>query len=399
MEYGIFDSDSHFYETEDAFTRFGSERVKGFVQWWEQGKRKHLYFGTQQVTGAAIPTFDPVAKPGILHETLKELQEGKRLKGKRFGELEPVAPEYQHREARLAVMDEQGIEKAIFHPTLGMSVEHLMYEDQDMLYDVFRAFNRWVDDQWGFSYGGRIYATPVIPLADVDRACAELDWALAAGARVVATTCGPAYGRSPADPYFNPFWARVNEAKAVVAYHAYAGPMIGYRRAFEALWMRPPVANVAASRMLASAIFPTHQPQMDTMLAMVLGGLFARFRDLRVASIEVGSSWVPYLLYIMDHTGGGLVERRVETFDGELVGRPSDIFKKHCFVSPFPEEDVVALAGLIGPSQVLFGSDWPHPECVDPPLAYLKYLEGMSDHDVKRIMRGNALALVEGERS
>ena len=30
---------------------------------------------------------------------------------------------------------------------------------------------------------------------------------------------GPAYGRSPGDPYFDPFWARINEAGARSAYH------------------------------------------------------------------------------------------------------------------------------------------------------------------------------------
>jgi predicted TIM-barrel fold metal-dependent hydrolase len=135
---------------------------------------------------------------------------------------------------------------------------------------------------------------------------------------------------------------------------------------------------------------------MDTMMALVLGGLFNRFPNVRVASVEVGSAWVPYLLYILDHTGGGLVERRVETFDGELVGRPSDIFKRHCYVAPFPEEDVVSLARLIGPSQVLFGSDWPHPECMEPPAAYTKYLDGLSASEAQGIMRDNTLALLEG---
>ena len=99
-------------------------------------------------------------------------------------------------------------------------------------------------------------------------------------------------------------------------------------------------------------------------MAMTLGGLFNRFPKLKVASIEVGAAWVGYCLHELDHAGSNLVERRVTTFDGELVGRPSDVFKQHCYVAPFPEEDVVDLAGLIGADRVLFGSDWPHPEGV-----------------------------------
>ena len=65
---------------------------------------------------------------------------------------------------------------------------------------------------------------PYLSLADPAWAVAELEWALARGARVVCmrpsavwTASGP---RSPADPTFDPFWARVNEAGITVVVHA-----------------------------------------------------------------------------------------------------------------------------------------------------------------------------------
>jgi hypothetical protein len=45
----------------------------------------------------------------------------------------------------------------------------------------------------------------------------ELDRVKGAGARVIHVKSGPAYGRSPADPAYDPFWARVNEAGLPVA--------------------------------------------------------------------------------------------------------------------------------------------------------------------------------------
>ena len=38
-------------------------------------------------------------------------------------------------------------------------------------------------DGWGFDYEGRIYAPPLIPMADVSRALDELEWAIDEGAR------------------------------------------------------------------------------------------------------------------------------------------------------------------------------------------------------------------------
>ncbi|HEX5586890.1 MAG TPA: amidohydrolase family protein, partial [Acidimicrobiia bacterium] len=64
-------------------------------------------------------------------------------------------------------------------------------------------------------------------------------------------------------------------------------------------------------------------------------------------------------------------------------------------VAPFPEEDIAALAALIGPDRVLFGSDWPHPEGVAKPGDFRKFTAGMTEAEQKLIMRDNALSLVE----
>ena len=89
---------------------------------------------------------------------------------------------------------------------------------------MFRAFNRWLVEDWGTAYQNRIFAAPYISLADVDEAVAELEWALDQGARTVViraaaprSTAGP---RSPSDEMFDPFWARVNEAGITVVVHA-----------------------------------------------------------------------------------------------------------------------------------------------------------------------------------
>ena len=89
---------------------------------------------------------------------------------------------------------------------------------------MFRAFNRWLVEDWGTEYQNRIFAAPYISLADVDEAVAELEWALDQGARTVVmraaaptTDGGP---RSPSDEMFDPFWARVNEAGITVVVHA-----------------------------------------------------------------------------------------------------------------------------------------------------------------------------------
>ena len=60
-----------------------------------------------------------------------------------------------------------------------------MKKDVDAVCTLYSAFNRWLDEDWGFNYQGRLFAAPYITLADVDRACEELDKALAKDARVL----------------------------------------------------------------------------------------------------------------------------------------------------------------------------------------------------------------------
>ena len=159
---------------------------------------------------------DTTTKPGSLREMLAAMASGAVTESE---VREPVQPEYVERDARLAVMDEQGIEAILLFPTLAVCVEHFLKHDVDLLYASFHAFNRWLDDQWGLDHEGRIFAVPMLSLLDAERAVAELEFVLDAGARAVGVRPGPAFGRSPADPVFDPLWARINEARVPVCFH------------------------------------------------------------------------------------------------------------------------------------------------------------------------------------
>ena len=68
--------------------------------------------------------------------------------------------------------------------------------------------------------------------------------------------------------------------------------------------------------------------------------------------------------------------------------------RRHVFVSPYHEEDIPALVAEIGASQVVFGSDYPHPEGLAKPVDFVEGIEDLSDDEVRMIMRDNARGLV-----
>ncbi len=400
MDFQLFDSDNHYYEPDDCFTRYGDETVKRYVTWVSEGKKRHLLFGNHKTNdprnpnSVMNPTFNPVAKPGAFAPVLAALERGERVVGPvstMLGELEPISPAYRDRVVRLDLMDEQGVERILLFPTLGLTVEGYLGRDPGLLYKVMHAFNMWLDDDWGLNRDGRIYAPPVISMRTVEGAVGELEWALGRGARVITIQPGPAWGRSPADSYFDPFWARVNESGVLVAYHAVGGPT-SYDDAFRLQWGQDS-SDLGYLDAFRRSWMGFEGPIMDTAKALILGNLFGRFPNITMASIEMGGTWVPYLLHALDHAGP-LLTRYVEAFGTVLADRPSDVFKDRFYVSPFPEEDIAALVEVLGARHVLMGSDWPHAEGTVNPLAYADSLVGLDDASIRWIMRDNALALL-----
>ena len=71
------------------------------------------------------------------------------------------------------MLDEQGLEGLWLFPTLGMLYEELLHQDLEAFDAHFTAFNRWLEEDWGFAYQDSIFAAPYLSLADVDWAVAR----------------------------------------------------------------------------------------------------------------------------------------------------------------------------------------------------------------------------------
>src|SRR5262249_29207836 len=154
------------------------------IQWCEINGRKYHVIGGQVNHAVTNPTFDPVAPAGALSEYFRGNTAGKSAK-ELLGRPEPIRPEYRDRDARLRTMTEQGIDRIWLFPPLGMIYEEPLKHDPEAVALLFRAFNRWLEEDWGFAYQDRIFAAPYISLADVGAAVAELEFALDHDARVV----------------------------------------------------------------------------------------------------------------------------------------------------------------------------------------------------------------------
>src|SRR3974390_842385 len=93
--------------------------------------------------------------------------------------------------ARLALMDEQGLDRTLMFPTLASLVEERMRDDPELIHVVIHALNEWMYETWRLDFEGRIFSTPVVTLPIVDKAIEELEWVVERGARAVLIRPAP----------------------------------------------------------------------------------------------------------------------------------------------------------------------------------------------------------------
>jgi predicted TIM-barrel fold metal-dependent hydrolase len=388
LPYKLVDFDQHSYEADDCFTRFmPKSKLDTAVHLIDTPSGGKALLANDRIMSAFEGDPTKAYVPGSLVEMLKQRSSGEASDAERF--FEDIQIEYRDKDARLKQLSEQQIERSIMYPSGWALLAEAFLDGIDPLYDNFQSFNRWIDEDWGFNYRDTIYAPAMLSLRDLDRAVAELDRVLDAGARFIYLAAGPAYGRSPGDPYFDPFWARVNEAKAVICYHI---SEFHYQEQVASHWgwkMGPPFQFSAWQWQNTYG----ERPITDTLSALIYDNLFGRFPNIQVLVSEYGASWIPHFLRHMDKSRG--MARLGPWLGGPLTERPSAIFKRHVNVVPYPEDDTVKLIEELGGTEALvMGSDWPHAEGLREPAEMYHKVDGLDEKRRREFLRDNGLALL-----
>jgi len=386
VDYALFDADQHYYEASDCLTRHLEKRYRNTVRWADVGGQAHILINDRRLLTVPNPTFDPMGVPGSFETYFRAENHAGRSMAE-MAAMEPSPPEYQNRDARIARLDEQGVEQAWLIPTLGLGIEELLRVDPESCVAVFRAYNRWLEDDWGYDRDGRLLAGPVITLVDPASAEAEVDRVLEVGTRMVVMRAGPVachHGRplSPADPRYDGVWARLAESGTVVAIHAGDS---GYHK-YLADWGEEPRYDVLRSTLLTEVMsLAIERPIFDTMAAMICHGLFDRHPTLKVATLELGAEWALDLHRRLRMAYG----KTPQAFERD----PIESFREHVWIAPFYEDSVAKLRDAHGADRVLLGSDWPHPEGLASPKAWIGDFTELGETDMRMALRDNQRAL------
>jgi predicted TIM-barrel fold metal-dependent hydrolase len=247
--------------------------------------------------------------------------------------------------ARLAVMDEEGIDKVLLYPTIGIAWEGGV-ADPGLALAYSRAYNRWIVDFCRAS-PSRLYPVAHITLLNPEGAVEEVQRARRDGCVGVYLSPDRAARRGKAldHPDFDPFWATVSDLDMPIAFHVVAREDMTF-----APWAR---SGTGADGVFHFAFLAVEV--MAAFTQMMATGLFEKYPRLRCAVLEAGSNWITAWLDRLDHK----VERG--GFPTALKLLPSEYFRRQCVISADPDETLTApVVTHLGDDYVIWASDYPH---------------------------------------
>lgn len=384
----MIDADCHYYEPDDAFTRHLEAPLRDRGLRIDRAAGGRVMLGDERLGFFSVGVGDHAGPPGMLKEYFRS--KGQFVGPNTDGFDAAKVPAFTERSARLAVMDEHDLAACLVLPSWGVGVEPELRAHRDLLHPSIRAFNRWVEEAWGFD-DGRIVSTAILSMSGVEEAAAEVDRLAAAGCRAVCLTTGPVDGRSPADPHFDPIWARLQDHGMVAIHHIGATP---FCELYATAWgerAHPPSHRHSTLEMFFGM---GERPIADTWAALYLHNLFDRFPRLQVAAIEWGAAWLPALLDRL-----AKLRRAGTNKDSWRFGRPGldpwETFARNQWIVPYYEDDIPDLVHQLGDGRFMAGSDYPHPEGLADPNEFAEELVDLPTGAQRRILHDNAAELLQ----
>ncbi|HYM31772.1 MAG TPA: amidohydrolase family protein [Candidatus Cybelea sp.] len=261
-------------------------------------------------------------------------------------------------EQRIKLLDAEGLDAAVLYPTLGILWEAEL-DDAELSQAYCRAYNRWIADFCRKSRG-RLVPIAHLSLGNPEAAAVELGRAVKDGCRGAFVVPFTWTKKPHGHPVHDPIFAKAVELDVPIAIHPAFEPFAIRSQRFE---------NAHRLSLLASATAADGVRHAFTTFFDF--ATFDRFPALKLVILESGAGWIGYWLDRLD----GVVTSTYLGGRAPLKHKPSDYFRRQCWISADPDERTVpALAAIYGSDRFFWASDYPHPDHTGD---YLEALEGM----------------------
>jgi predicted TIM-barrel fold metal-dependent hydrolase len=247
-----------------------------------------------------------------------------------------------------------------------------------------RAYNRWLADFCAQSPARRAGVILLPPAHDVGLLVSEMtrsrESGLRGGVLVPPLEAGlPGYH----DPHYDPIWAAAADLGLPVTVH---GGNATAPDGADTYGREEPLASIFH---FTESTFFDRRP----LWFFIWGGVFDRHPGLRLVFAEALTHWVPQELMRLDEMYDMWNLRVVRE---RLSKRPSDYWREHCAITAtFVSRAEVEMREAIGVGNLLWGSDYPHPEGTWPftETCLQHAYHGVPESEVRQMLGTNALAL------
>src|SRR5689334_5461775 len=278
-------------------------------------------------------------------------------------------------------LDGTDLESTVLYPTAGLAFPSI--QDASWAVPLARAYNDWFTDKFHKVSPERLKAMALVPLQSVPEAVKELRRAVTElgmmGAVIGANSAEVGLRKPLGHTDFWPLYEEAERLDVPVAIHGAPSMSLGinfFDQFAQTHALEHPIA------------------QMIQLTSMVMQGVFERFPRLRVAFLEAGVGWVPFMMDRLDRSYEVWSGRKYKEFSEWLKKKPSDYIRsgRIYFNCEGDEETLPYALQRMGHRNVMFASDFPHETNIERAkheIDELLHNEALSDEAKQAIFHDN----------
>ena len=284
---------------------------------------------------------------------------------------------------RIKDMDEMGIDAAVLYPSWCLLANGV--RDPELAAAMCRGFNRYLAE-FCRPYPKRLFGAAMVPMQSAAFMVDVAADAAPSGHKAVAVRPNMVRGRALQQPYYERFWAAVEDLGLAVALHPAATNEV--QGVFDLIMQPDPQVSHTLPDALALPM-----DVMITLSWLMVGGVLDRHPSVRIGMLEASGSWVTMLLERLDKRvryGGGPGGGRLP----EIKTMPSEIFARQCFVAFESEEAAMPRLWDVVGGSMIWGSDYSHFDG-EPASEAIKNIASLPEEGQRQIMGANAARLYD----
>ncbi|WP_404712959.1 amidohydrolase family protein [Sphingomonas sp. MMS24-J13] len=336
------------------------EERDGKLEWVCNGKRWGSWSGGDKGSDAPKPIFTAFDRAGIKDLTARR-------------PADPVL--------RLEDMDRDGVySHVIFGPVTSINTE----EDDELRDACYQVYNDWLAD-FCANDPDRLIGVPMLPEFP-EAATAELYRIAKKGVFKQANLQIAVAKPRLHDERWEPFWNALEETGIILSFHVVV--------------FMPPADDPARGKV--PGVY-THAKTfisqfIDPFIDLFAWGILERHPKMKIVIAESGVGWLPWLVEELDYRHWRLWEAK-EFWSKQgpipLVMKPSEIFKRQVYATFQQSPTALALINFYGPDNLLWASDYPHPDSIWPNSRKViaEQMAGLDAETIRKLTFGNAAKL------